>query len=142
VGIVVLYPFVISATAASVVGFSFHVVTMERIQSWISAQMSGKKILASRNVLVPAAVTSLEMGIGLVILYTLVRNHLPFENAILRGVVLGLLILSVGGKLFRQPLMNWLVGTPIKVVLIQGGITWLNWILMSVTTALIYEALL
>jgi hypothetical protein len=137
-----LYIQFISAAAAAAIGFLFHVVTSEHVSRWITAHMKGRNITSSRNVILPAAITSLEMGIGLVIFYALIRDHLPVANLVLRGIIVGLLILAITGRLFRQPFMNWLVGCPIKVVLVQDGVIWLNWLLMSVSLVLVYEMLI
>jgi hypothetical protein len=133
--------FWIAAFLASAAGFLFHVLAAEKIRAWTARQMTGKTVSTSRSVIVPAAITSLEMGIGLVICYALIRDHLPFASLALRGLTLGLLALANQGKLFRQPLMNLLVGNPVKVVLVQDGLVWINWLLMSTVLAVAYEGL-
>lgn len=128
-----------AAVIASASGFAFHVVIEERLRSWVAARMKGHSVSPSRKVLFPAALTSIESGAGLVVLYILVRDNLPFENAILRGLIVGFLVLAVSGRLFRQPVMNRLVGNPLKVVLVQDGAVWINWLLMCVIIAAVYE---
>lgn len=130
-----------AAVIASASGFAFHVAVEERMRSWIAARMKGRSVSPSRNVLLPAALTSIESGTGLVLLYILVRENLPFENAILRGLAVGFLVLAITGRLFRQPVMNGLIGNPLKVVLIQDGAVWINWLLMCVIIAAVYEGL-
>lgn len=131
---------VVSAAAAAA-GFSFHVVASEKASHWITKEMQGRSLRTSRNVIFPAAITSLEMGVGLAIFYALVRDHLPFGNPFLRGVTVGLLVLVMTGKLFRQPIMNWIIGNPMKVVLVQDGVTWLSWLLTTTVLAVVYEGL-
>jgi len=131
----------LTAVAAAAAGFVFHVAAEDRLQSWISARMKGRSVSPSRKVLLPAALTSIESGAGLVVLYILVRENLPFENTILRGLTVGFLVLAITGRLFRQPLMNCLIGNPLKVVFIQDGAVWINWLLMCVVLAAVYEGL-
>lgn len=129
----------VAAVMASAAGFAFHVAAEERLQSWIAARMKGHSVSPSRSVLLPAALASIESGAGLVVLYVLVRENLPFENAILRGLTVGFLVLAITGRLFRQPIMNHLIGNPLKVVILQDGAVWINWLLMCVVLAAVYE---
>jgi len=104
--------------------------------------MEGISISPSRSVVMIAALTSIESGLGLAVLYALVRAQLPFDNPLLKGLCLGVLVLAVTGRLFRQPFMNRRVGNPLGVVLVQDGIVWLQWLAACCVLALAYEALI
>jgi len=48
-------------------------------------------------------------------------------------------VLAVTGRLFGQPFMNWIIGNPHKVVVVQDGARWVNWLLTTVALALVYD---
>ncbi|HWI83667.1 hypothetical protein [Ramlibacter sp.] len=131
----------LSAFTAAVIGFLIHVGSQEWVRSWVSAHMQGRAVIPSWDVRCVALLTSLETGIGLVVLYALIRPALPRRSSLLRGVVLGVLLLAVMGRLFRQPAMNLVIGNPLPVVAVQDGISWVLWTGMSVVVAAVYDAL-
>lgn len=131
----------ISAFAAAGVGFLIHVGSQGWIRSWVSAHMQGREVIPSWDVRYVALLTSLETGIGLVILYALIRPALPGRSSLLRGLLLGVLMLAVMGRLFRQPVMNLVIGNPLPVVAVQDGISWVLWICMAIVVAAVYDTL-
>jgi len=131
----------ISAVAAAVVGFSIHVGSQGWIRAWVSAHMQGREIIPSWDVRYLALLTSIESGIGLVIVYALARPALPGKSSLVRGLLLGVLMLAVMGRLFRQPMMNLAIGNPLPVVAVQDGISWVLWALMSIVVAAVYDSL-
>lgn len=129
------------AAAAASAGFVVHVATQPLVQSWVAERMQDRQVTPSWDVRYVALLTSLETGLGVVILYALIRDRLPITSVVGRGVLLALLLLAVKGALFRQPLMNLVIGNPALVVLVQDGITWLVWLSVCVVAAVVYEGL-
>ncbi len=89
-----------------------------------------------------AALSSIEIGIALVILYALLRRATPGLNIAVRGIVLGLLALAIHGELIRQPLMNLVIGNPIDVALAMAAGPWITSIAMGLVLAFTYEWLI
>jgi hypothetical protein len=131
----------VSASAAAITGFVIHVATQGWVQSWVASHMQGREVAPSWEVRYVALLTSLEVGVGLVILYALVRTALPAKSSLVRGLLLGVLLLAVMGRLIRQPAMNLVVGNPLVVVAVQDGISWLLWLSMCVVVAVTYDLL-
>lgn len=131
----------VAAVAAAGVGFLIHVGSQSWVRSWVSARMEGRPVTPSWDVRYIAFATSLEVGVGVAILYALVRSALPFKSAVVRGLALGVLLLAVMGRLVRQPLMNLLVGNPPSVVIVQDGVSWVLWLAVCVVTAVVFERL-
>ena len=131
----------IAASAAAVTGFVIHVSTQEWVRSWVVLHMQGREVTGSWEVRYVALLTSLEVGVGLVILYALVRTVLPTKSSVVRGLLLGVLLLAVMGRLVRQPAMNLVVGNPLVVVAVQDGISWVVWLSMCVVVAVTYDLL-
>lgn len=131
----------IAAIASASTGFVIHVASQSRVQAWVDSHMQGHTVTPSWEVRYVALATSLEAGIALVILYALVRTALPVKSSWARGLLLGVLLLAVMGRLFRQPVMNLIVGNPFSVVAVQDGISWVLWLCMCVVVALAYDLL-
>jgi hypothetical protein len=131
----------VAAVAAAVVGFVIHVGTQTWVQSWVTERMHGKEVVASWDVRYLALITSVEVGVGLVILYALVRRAMPVRSAVLRGLLLGVILLAVMGRLVRQPVMNLVIGNPLSVVIVQDGISWILWPAIAVVAAVVFERL-
>jgi hypothetical protein len=47
------------------------------------------------------------------------------------SLLFSILLASIHGAFVRQPLMDYVVGNPLHVVLVQNGFKWLVWLLMS-----------
>lgn len=131
----------IAAIAAAATGFVIHVGTQSWVQSWVAERMQGKEVAPSWDVRYIALATSLEVGVGLVILYALVRRAMPVKSAVLRGLLLGVVLLAVMGRLLRQPVMNLVIGNPLPVVVVQDGISWVLWLSAAVVAAVVFERL-
>ncbi len=138
-----LFAGMIAATLASLTGFVIHVFSHEWVMAWITKHIQGHEdnIAEAWDVRYIAAITSIETGIGLVVLYALLHSALPFKSSLVRGFALGILLLAVMGSLFRQPIMNLVAGNPPSVVIVQDGITWFTWLAASIIAALVYDAL-
>ncbi|HEY0885567.1 MAG TPA: S41 family peptidase [Ramlibacter sp.] len=130
----------IAAALASTLGFLIHVVSREGIRDWVTRQMAGRQVVQSWDVRYLAGATSLELGVGLVLLYVMVRPVLPGRSFVIRGALLAALLLIATGRFIRQPLMDAAIGNPPIVVLAQNGATWLVWLVMCVTAVGVYEA--
>jgi hypothetical protein len=83
--------------------------------------------------------TSLEVGVGLVLLYAIARPLLPGRTSVGHGMILAVLLLAVTGRLFRQGVMDTAIGNPASVVLVQNGSTWAVWVLMCVAAASVFD---
>jgi hypothetical protein len=131
----------VASIAAGITGFAIHVGSQPWVQSWVTEHMQGRTVAASWDVRYFALATSIEVGVGLTILYALARQAMPVKSPVLRGLLLGAILLAVMGRLVRQPTMNLLIGNPLSVVVVQDGISWVLWPAACVVVATIFERL-
>lgn len=134
-----IFIFLLIAFMASMISFLIHIVSEEWIFSFVSRIMEGKEVTPSWDVRYIAALSAVEIGIAQLIIYILIRKVIPSKSSVIKGLILGMLLLMINGSLIRQPLMDYLIGNPLKIVLIQDGITWVIWLVSSVFTAVSYE---
>ena len=126
---------IIAATLAAGIGFTLHVFSAEVITEYVAATMAGRHVAPSWDIRIPAALSSIEQGLALVVLYLLLRLRFPWLSTLWRGLLVTMLALALGGNLIRQPMMDLLIGNPLSVVAVQDGITWLIWIIMGLIVA-------
>ncbi|EGR1757974.1 hypothetical protein GA076_24015 [Vibrio parahaemolyticus] len=130
--------FVIAAIASSC-GFIVHVFSAEWLQAWIAQHMEGQSVIPSWDVRYIAMLTSLEYGISAIVLYWLIRDKIIKYGQFKAFIILSLLLTALHGALIRQPLMDFVVGNPIEVALVQNAFKWLVWMLMSLVTVYGFE---
>lgn len=133
--------FVIAALA-SASAFVVHVITIEWLPNWIGSQMAGKQVSPSWEVRYIAMITSIEYGVACLLLYHLLREKIIIKGKCIATLILFALLTALHGALLRQPLMDFIVGNPLQVVLVQNGFKYLVWLLISVVTVLAYERFL
>lgn len=121
----------IAVVLASLSSFVVHVLTVEWLPTWIGNQMQGISIQPSWDVRYVAAFTSIEYGLSALALYLLCREKLMTLGLCKAYVIFAALLTAIHGALIRQPLMDYLVGNPIHVVMVQNGFKWIIWALMS-----------
>ncbi|NRB42521.1 MAG: hypothetical protein HRU20_29300 [Pseudomonadales bacterium] len=123
------------AAAASLAQFVVHVIAIEWLwlRSWISRQMNDIEMLYSWDVRYIAAVTSIEYGLAAVISYCLAREKLILLGEVKSGIILFIFLACLHGDFLRQPVMNYIIGNPLRVVLVRHSFTWISWLLMSFT---------
>lgn len=119
---------------ASCSSFIVHVATVEWLPVWIGQQMEGLNITSSWNVRYLAMLTSVEYGIAALILYYLARDNLIAWGKFFASIIMFLLLSALHGALFRQPLMDFAVGNPLLVVVVQNGFKYLIWMIMAFVT--------
>ena len=134
-----LLPLLIIATVASLSSFVVHVGTVEWLPTWIGNQMQGLQIQASWEVRYIAAITSIEYGIAALALYYFAREKLLCFGVAKASLIFSILLTSIHGAFIRQPLMDFMVGNPIEVVLLQNSFKWLVWFLMSFVVVFGFE---
>ncbi len=127
------------AIFASLTGFVVHVFTAEWLPDWIASQMQGVEIKSSWTVRYVAGITSIEYGIAAIVLYHLARDKLMSFGKFKAAVLLSILLPALNAMLIRQPLMDYLIGNPFLVVVVQNGFKWLSWILLSFIVVYGYE---
>lgn len=130
--------FVIAALA-SASAFVVHVITIEWLPNWIGSQMVGKQVSPSWDVRYVAMITSIEYGIACLFLYHLLREKIIIKGKCIAILILFALLTALHGALLRQPTMDFIVGNPLQVVVVQNGFKYLVWLLMSFVTVLAYE---
>lgn len=133
--------FILTAVLVSVCGFIFHVFITEWITPYIQHQLNDIQVVPSWNVRYLAALSSIETGIGMTFLYILLRDRLPSKNAVARGGILALIELAIMGRLIRQPLMDYAIGNPLYIAILQNMDSWLVWLVIGITTTLLYDFL-
>ena len=131
-----LFALALMAVLATVASFGIHLATAAWLPGWLADRMVGVEMLASWDVRYLAGATSIEYVLGSMLMYTLMRRPLLGWRPWARIVVFTLLILSTRGLLMRQPLMDWAIGNPIDVVVIQNGLKALVWIVVASLSAI------
>ena len=125
--------YLLLAALASTLGFIVHVFAVEWLQPWISQKMANHSVMPSWDVRYFAMLTSIEYGIATILFYRLMRDKVIVHGKLKVSLLLSVLLLGLHGALIRQPLMDFLVGNPLDVALLQNAFKWLTWILISVT---------
>lgn len=134
--------FILVVVTISLLGFGIHFVSLDWVMSYGEEAMAGHIVKPFGGIHYASAITSVEMGLGFLLIYGLVRNSLSELDFLDRGVLLGILMLMVNGQLFRQSFMEWWIGNPVSIVVVQGGIVWILWIAMGIAGVFLYEELL
>lgn len=127
------------ALFASFSGFLVHVFTVEWLPEWISTQMQGLEVKPSWEVRYVAAVTSVEIGLGALGLYYFGRQKFVQIGRFKSAVIFSVLLLALNGRLIRQPLMDFVIGNPWHVAIVQNAFNWFSWILMAFIVVYGYE---
>ena len=133
---------VIPIAAASAVGFVLHRAVADHFPAWVGERMSGVSIKQppyGPEVVVPAALSSVEYGVAFFLAYLLVRRSFPNLSVWLRAVAVTALCLALGGNLVRMPLMQLVVGNPLLVTLVQHAGIWMPYLVASFVLAFTYE---
>jgi len=133
--------FFVVAVLASSCGFFIHLLSAEWLQPWVAEQMSGNSVTSSWNVRDIALFTSIEYGIAAVIMYQLMREKLIQYGRFITIFLFATLLTAIHGALLRQPLMDFVVGNPLHVTLVQNIFKWMVWLLMSVVVVNGVEAI-
>ena len=131
-----LFALSLMAVLATVASFGIHLATAAWLPGWLADRMVGVEMLASWDVRYLAGATSIEYVLGSMLMYALMRRSLLGWRPWARIVVFTLLILSTRGLLMRQPLMDWAIGNPMDVVVIQNGLKALVWIVVASLSAI------
>ena len=131
-----LFALSLMAVLATVASFGIHLATAAWLPGWLADRMVGVEMLASWDVRYLAGATSIEYVLGSMLMYALMRRSLLGWRPWARFVVFTLLILSTRGLLMRQPLMDWAIGNPMDVVVIQNGLKALVWIVVASLSAI------
>lgn len=123
--------FALVVVAASVTGILVHIANIEWALPWIAHQMNSQPLISSWQLRDLAIITSVEYGIAAFAIYLLARNKLQRFGKLTTTVIFAALLLMLHGNLLRQPIMDFATGTVLSVVLLQNGMTWLMWLLVS-----------
>jgi len=137
-----LFLLLVLAIVASLTGFIVHVFTVEWLPDWIGKQMQGIQLQPSWAVRYVAALTSIEYGMAALVLFVLMRDKLLPYGKFKSAIFFSALLLAVNGILIRQPFMDYLIGNPLLVVMVQNVFKWLPMILMSFIIIYGYEAII
>lgn len=134
-----LLTYLFIAVIASLIAFLIRDVTAEYIVSSIQGSVNNNTVVRSWSTYYISIVTALEIGTGVVILYSLIHSKLPTKIPVIKGCALGLLLLMVQGELIRRPLIHLSQGKSFSAVMVQDGVTWFVWLLMCVFVALSFD---
>ncbi|HDY8068250.1 TPA: hypothetical protein RQK93_000433 [Vibrio vulnificus] len=116
---------------ASTVGFIVHVIESEWLRFWVSEQMVGKNVLPSWDVRYLAMALAIESSISMFIVYLLLRQKMSECSLLAQVAALSAIVLTMKSMLVRQPVMDYVIGNPIHVVVAQNFVKWLIPIFMS-----------
>ncbi|MEZ5472799.1 MAG: hypothetical protein R3E90_13595 [Marinicella sp.] len=101
--------------------------------------MHSIQLQPSWNVKYLAAFTCIEYCLSTMFIYVLARNKLLKLGQFKSACVISLILLTINALLIRQPLMDFAIGNPIDVVLVQNAFKWMPWILMAFIIVYGYE---
>ncbi|WP_020407995.1 hypothetical protein [Hahella ganghwensis] len=119
------------AAVASASSFIVHVATVEWLPAWIGNQMQGIGVQPSWDIRYIAGLTSIEYGLAASAFYLLARDKLILMGRFKTSLLFATLLAAIHGALLRQPIMDYVIGNPLLVVLVQNSFQWLVWLLMS-----------
>ena len=86
---------------------------------------------------ISAWMTALVSVLVKVFVYYYAGDLIPTKVTLLRGCLYGLVLLALDGEFVRAPLMNFLVGNPVDVVIVQSSERWFIQIGTGLLVALI-----
>ena len=123
--------FALVIVVATVAGIVVHTANVEWVLPWIAHQMNGQPLISSWQVRDLAIITAVEYGVATLVIYLLAREQLQRFSKLTTTVIFAALLLMLHGNLLRQPIMDFAIGNLLSVVLLQNGIKWLMWLLVS-----------
>ncbi len=132
---------VLSIFLAAAVGLGCHIFLLKLITPIVNKEMVGVQIAHppySVFINIAAYLTVILSAAGMAIVYYFLAPHFPFNSRVLRGLCLAALVLLVKGELIRVPIMNILVGNPIKIALLQQSQIWISNIAMALMIAFVF----
>ncbi|MDE9545319.1 hypothetical protein KKI93_21655 [Xenorhabdus bovienii] len=138
----VIFIILIVSILTSFLGFMVHVINIEWVVPYIRNEVNNISVLPSWDVRYLAALTSLETGLGITILYILIKKGLPTYTSFTRGIVMWLIELAIMGRLIRQPLMDYAIGNPFLISILQNAVSWINWLFICLLTTCLYDYLI
>ncbi|MCC7005743.1 MAG: hypothetical protein IT497_03730 [Ottowia sp.] len=100
--------YAIVAVLVSITGFTLHILDVEILRKYLSGQPIG--LSYSWSITALAAISAIEYGIGLVVLYRFTRRALLSKKQFTRALFLALLILLTKTSLLRGMLMSAVLG--------------------------------
>ena len=125
------FVYFIVAVLASCCGFLVHLINAEWVNLWVSGQMQNAVLTPSWDVKYVALLTSIEYGLAAVFMYSLMRKQLITRGKLFAVSVFSILLAAIHGAFLRQGLMDWVIGNPFHVVVVQGVMRWLVWVLTA-----------
>lgn len=132
------------ATAlAAIILFVIHVYYGHGLaQAYVDAAYKGRPSVVSREPYPPlvfwtAFATEVIPLFGIAVMYLLVQDRLPGRSLIAKGFYFGLVFMFCTDHFVRLPLMNWMVGNRLDVVLVQGLEGWATYPLVGITIAVV-----
>lgn len=134
----ILLMFMVAAIASSS-SFVIHIISVEWLPAWIGSQMQSITTQSSWAVRYVAGITSIEYGFAAAALYFLARDKLINYGFLKASLIFSVLLAAIHGAFIRQPFMDYMVGNPIHVVLVQNVFKWLVWLFMSFVIISGYE---
>jgi hypothetical protein len=112
----------VASVVAAIVALTVHILLQQWAQPIISERMRGIEVLRppyGAFVTGVAYVTAVVPAIVAAILFYYGAHLLPARSRLGKGLWLGVLILLLKGDLVRQPVMNFLIGNPPSVVVLN-----------------------
>jgi hypothetical protein len=133
---------IFAVVLATIIPFIIHALLQSLVNEFIANNTTDKTDFDvamppySFRITAVAALTAIMPTIGLLILFSLIYEKVPGENAFMKGFTFGLLILIIKGELFRKPIMNTLIGNPFWISLLQQLDIWIPNIVLCVILSL------
>ena len=129
---------IVAALVAGFLGLTVHVLMLNAINPIISKTMINAHIVKppyNAFITIAAYFTFIFPALGTGIMYYLLGDNLPGQSRLVKGILMGLLLLTIKEALLRQTIMNILVGNPIWVALLQQSQVWCSNLVLTVTLA-------
>lgn len=135
--------FILAACLCTALAMTVHIKLQHFCVQYVSTHMEGVTVAhAPYNTFITsmAYLTFVVQALVVCFAYYLVRDYMPCKSAFGRGCLFGLFIMLMNGELLRQPFMNYLVGNPVLVILVQQGQVWISTLVASIVIAWVLEA--
>ena len=133
--------FILAIILATAIALVSHVFLLKWLQPLINQGLAHAHIINSKDygplIVSMAYVTLLIPVTAIAFIYYFAGHLLPVKTRLMKGVLLGIILLLVKSDLIRQPIMNVMVGVPAWVSILQHIQIWVYCLAVTIIVALI-----
>jgi hypothetical protein len=133
--------FILAIILATAIALTSHIFLLKWLQPLINQGLAHAHIIHSKDyghlIVSFAYITLLIPVAAIAFIYYFAGHLLPVKTRVMKGVLLGIILLLVKSDLIRQPVMNVLVGVPAWVSILQQIQVWVYCLAVTIIIALI-----